>query len=367
MTWFLIDDQPEEARAFADQLSKGPTPLRLAAMLPAEARATLLSGQITPTGLLVDIDLSNAEGERGSGPGLAQDLRVKQRAGEVGEFPIVRFSARAPIERNVKGDPGSDDLFDLKILKETVAQDVRGSQQKLLGLERVYEGLSEADPQNKDALPRLLGLSDTLLIRWSTVSFHDRLLSALQVATHVAAGAFMRGFLSATGLLLSDVVVSYRLGIDMAASDGWRTLIESLPNGYTGIAKDFYARWWARGLDDWWFETMKCERALASMTIEERVEKLKESFGGLIPLRMPEGSAGNCPWRVCSLGLEADPPQYIPIDPAESVRVTPRDDVPPWVDPHQASLRLALQNRDDRRLNRSDLARLEAKHRVKTA
>jgi hypothetical protein len=363
MTWVLVDDSPDEAQSFADQLAKGDYRLAVEVLAPGIARERLLTKTVTPTGVLMDVDLANAPGERGSGPGIAQDMRVKQKAGEINEFPIVRFAARLPVQKNVNGDPGSDDLFDLKILKEEFAAGVASVQRRLIGLQEVYKGLSGCDYRAKDAPNRLLGLDDNDLSRWSHQGFHDRVLSALQVATHVAAGAFMRGFLTPTGLLLSEVVLSYRLGIDSGASgEGWVNLLKQVTCKYKGIGSEYFPRWWSRGLEDWWFDTIKCERALVSLTINERVETLRKSFGNLVPLRMPEGSAGDKPWRPCALSLEADPPGLVPVDPTEAVRITPRADSPAWTDPMYASLRLALQARDDFRINRVDLTRLQRKY-----
>ena len=335
-------------------------------MEPAEARAQLLTGRLAPNGVLIDVELSNAAGEFGSGPGIAQDLRVKQRARAITEFPIVRFAGRGPVERNVKGDPGSDDLFDLKILKEQLAQDLTAIQLGLIGLERVYQGLSGTDATSRDALNQILGLPDEALPRWSHEGFHERLLSALRIGTHVGASAFMRGFLTPTGLLLDERVLAYRLGLDAALSgEHWARLRDGLTFQYRGVAWEYYPRWWSRGLDDWWFEVVQGDRPLVSLTISERIQALTRTFNGLVPLTMPEGSAGERPWRLCALSLEADPPVFIPVDPSESVRFTPRADQPPWTDPAYVSLRSALQERDDFRLNRSDLARLQRRYQAR--
>ena len=366
MSWIFVDDFPSEAKAFADQLAKGDHPLVVDVVSPRDARERLLTRVITPAGVLMDVDLSNALAERGSGPGIAQDLRVKQKAKEIAEFPIVRFAARVPVQKNLEGDPGSDDLFDLKVQKEELTQDEASVQVRLIGLEHVYRGLTGCDLRAGETLNKLLGLSDVELSRWSHKGFHDRLYSALQVATHVAASAFMRGFLTPTGLLLDEAVLSYRLGIDFRRSgEGWTNLRKQLPFDYKGIASEYYSRWWSRGLEDWWLDTIKSERALVSLTIAERIEVLGKTFTGLVPLTMPTGSAGERPWRACALSLEADPPVLIPVDPTEAARLTLRADLPLWTDPVHVSLRLGLQKRDDFRINSSDLARLERKYEVK--
>lgn len=363
MSWLFVDDVPDAAQSFADKLASGDFHVDVKVIDPAGARGQLLTGKAAPHGVLMDVELTAATGELGSGPGIAQDIRVKQKTREIAEYPIVRFAGRAPVERNVKGDPGSDDLFDLKIPKEELAQNLTSVQLQLLGLEQVYAGLIGADLAAKDTINKLLGLDDDQLRRWSHEGFHDRLLSALQITTHVGAGAFVRGFLTPTGLLIAEDVLSYRLGVDPVKSgESWKSLLTQLPFQFKGIAWEYFPRWWARGLEEWWLEDLNSERPLVSLTIAQRVEVLSKNFEGLVRMSMPEGSAGDKPWRLCALSLEADPPVFIPVDPSEAVRLTPRADSPQWTDPMHVSLRLALQRRDDLRLNRSDLARLQKKH-----
>ena len=105
--------------------------------------------------------------------------------------------------------------------------------------------------------------------------------------------------------------------------------------------------------------------SLASLTIPERHELLCNHFrlNGLLPLTMPKGSAGDRPWRLCTLSLEENEPRYVPIDPSVAVRLTPRTDQPPWTDPQYAALGSAMRAVDDLRLNRSDIDRLRRKYR----
>jgi hypothetical protein len=365
MTWIFVDDSPDDAAAFADDLRLEPNALDVEVLLPSAAKERLFGQNFVPDGVLMDVDLSYAPGERGSGPGIAQDIRVKQKAHDISEYPVVRFSYREQIKRNVQGDPASDDLFDLKIQKEEVTTGRDSVKRRLRGIRNIYAQLIAQTPPKPEALTELLKLDNAELAGWSHQAFHDRLLSALQVATHVGASAFMRSFILTTGLLISEEVLSFRLGVDAAASgQAWVDVREGLPFRYSGLASESFDRWWSRGLEDWWFQTVKDECPLVSLSITRRLELLSAKAGitGLVPLQMPRGSAGDKPWRLCALTLEDDPPHLIPVDPAESVRLTPRDDLAPWVDPLYAALGPALQAKGDFRLNRQDLERLRRKH-----
>ncbi len=364
LRWIFVDDMAPEAQAYAAQLSAGDTPIQVDVMAPLEAKEQLLTGRMTPRGVLMDVDLSGAQGEHGSGPGIAQDIRVKQRAGEIKEFPVVRFAGRAPVLKNVQGDSTSDDLFDIKIPKEDLAQQGAGSIRSALeGLCSVYEELGRSRSDDV-VVPELVGLPRDEWSQLGHSGFEDRMLSSLHVATHVAARIFLQTFLTRSGLLIDERMLSVRLGVDVKKSgEHWNGLLEILGYRYTGVGGTFFSRWWARGLDEWWFKNFPDSGPLSSISADERVRLLNEKLGGhLVPLVMSHGSAGARPWRLCSLCLEESPPRFLPIDPSESVRLTPDVDLPPWVDPLYASFGEAIRVKDFR-LNRADIERLKRKHR----
>lgn len=362
--WVFIDDQVQEAESFAQQLGEGANLIQVEVLNPKQARETLLSGQLQPTGVLVDVDLSAIPGEYGSGPGIAQDIRINQKNRKLSEFPVVRFAFRQRVDANVGGDPASDDLFDLKIQKEELARDLDSVQGRLRGAQEIYESLKSHNALVGEALNQFLGLTDEGLDAWSHPALHERIAADLHVAPHVAALLFMRGVLQPTGLLVNESILAFRLGIDKAASGGaWRQLLKELEAvKYHGVASNHFDRWWARGVEDWWLDNVGRGSGLANLDISERHELLKGRFSDLIPLKMPHGSAGDKPWRACTLSLEDEPPQWIPVDPTAAVRVAPRSDLPPWVDPLYAALGPALQSQD-LRVNKEDLARLSKKYR----
>ncbi|MDB4930341.1 MAG: Uncharacterized protein JWM10_2825 [Myxococcaceae bacterium] len=365
--WVFVDDSLEEARSFAGRLGSGPQAIKVVVMSPEEARREILGQRLVPVGVLMDVDLSSSSGELGTGPGIAQDIRVKQRARKIPEFPIVRFAGSARVAENIGDDPTSDDLFDLRIQKEELSQSLVAVQHGLLGLEEVYEVLSAADPMNSEAISKVLGLSQDLLLSWSHSGFHDRLASGRRTALHVAACGFMRGFLMPTGLLVDEQTLAVRLGVDAAASgDAWKALLSKIVAAkYVGAGHEFFVRWWAAGVEDWWFEQFGAASNLAGISIDGRVESLRklDDLQDLVALQMPTISLGQRPWRLCALSLESNPPERVPVDPGQAVAVTPTIDLPAWVDPWCASLGRALERRDDLRLDRADISRLAIMYR----
>lgn len=362
--WIFVDDYAEEAKAFAEEL-EGEGGIKIEVMLPADARKALLADRREPAGVLMDVDLSSVPGEFGTGPGIAQDIRVKQKGGGAKEFPIVRFSAAAPIEKNVRGDPTSDDLFELKVPKSDVKERRYEVVQHLIGLREVYDVVlwgAERRDQNAALLERLFGIPCNRFAEWGHQGMVAKVLAGLEHAPHVAAGAFCRSFLVPYGLLIDQRLLAVRLGIDFVKSqDAWNVLLE-IAQGfrYAGVGGSRFERWWARGLEEWWFMEIDTVTPLASRSVQERYERIveKTKINGLVPLEVPQGEDNSRPWRFCKLGLEQSCTEYIPIDPSGAVRLVSQADFPPWIDPHFACLKLALRGRGDPRINKQDLARL---------
>lgn len=354
--WAFVDDQPGPSAAFADGLSEADSSFEVTVLSPADARKVLLASETEVDGVLVDVDLSDIPGEHGSGPGLAQDIRVNQENGRIGSFPVVRFSFRAKVLENIGGDSSSDDLFDLKIDKEFAARNIPHVRNKLIGCSKIYEEVGDNPSLAPEQLANFLGLSVETLESWTHPEFIARAKSSRSDRPHVAAGLIMR-FLTQSGPLINEALLAVRLGVD-PSSQGWAALRDDLNTvRYTGKGHEYFDLWWARGLEDWWLDTEGAETPLSSMTIEQRIQQLAVKHAGLAPLTMPPESWGKRPWRLCSLSLEEEDPSIIPVDPAFGVRMASRGNLPPWVDPNYAALGVALQHRDDPRLNKADFER----------
>lgn len=359
--WLFVDDQTDAATAIAAQMTKNDFGIEVCTVLPKEFRETVLAGKRNISGALLDVELSDAVGEFGSGPGIAQDIRVKQRSGEVEEFPVVRFARKLKVEKNVGGDTSSNDLFDIKIQKEDLNDGINPVLSQLLGVREVYDQLEGTPELDSAAMMAVLGLGADTLVLWSDDQFRDRLAAERQVAVHTACILYIRTVIMRVGLLIGHEVLSYRLGVDKD-SPGWEALLKELePISYKGAGSSWFRRWWSRGLEEWWFDQFDDARSLAGLTIDERVGRLSSKFDGLNAMAMPKGSAGNRPWRLCELSREATPPRDVPVDPYESVGLLPMGELPTWVDPLSASLGQALGNKD-KRLNGEDLRRLGNKY-----
>ncbi|MBC2666979.1 hypothetical protein H7F51_15785 [Novosphingobium flavum] len=351
--WLLIDDSPEEAASFATGLSKDDA-LKIAPMGAQEAAVAINAGNFSPSGVLMDVDLSNEKGSQQSGPGMAQDIRVAQQKRAVPGFPIVRFSLRDKVLENIGHDSSSDDIFDLKIEKDGLStpEAQSAAQAKLIGVRQLYDALIDEGA----GLLQILGLAEDQWCQWGSTAFQSDFDFGDRV--HLKAGPLVR-MLIHPGLLIDEDMLAVRLGVDLHNSKGWKTLAGELePYTYRGVSSECFPRWWARGIEDWWQEKVVADVPLAGFTIAQRMEHLTAIVTDLVPLQMPKGSLGDRPWRYCLLSKEAQQ-QLVPIDPARAVKVKPRSNMPPWLDPLYAALGVALQNREDPRLDKEDLKRLQ--------
>lgn len=369
MRWILVDDRAQEAGGLAAALTHPAGGFHVDVMEPREAREQVLSGVAQPTGMLIDVDLSSIAGERGSGPGIAQDIRIAQKASRIPEFPLVRYAFRGRVIENIGMDPASDDLFDLLLEKDETAGRANEIRLQLQGVSEIYEGFRRWDGVSKEVWLALLGLSVDQERDWCHGGLFGRMSALRKAGLHVAAGGYLRTVVQVDGPLIDEDLLAIRLGVDVQRSDGasWTSLLGALDSiRYRGVGSAQFRRWWANGLNLWWLDQRKSDETLASFPAQERTEFLSAQFGArLIALEMPAGSPGIRPWSRCALAAEAMPARTIPVDPLEAVRLRPTEDFPSWVDPKYVSLREALRNHADARLDVRDLSRLKQKWDVR--
>lgn len=360
--WLFVDDDPSAA-AYRDAFAEASSPLEIVVVLPSVGRKLLLTGA-NPKGVLMDVELSGEAGEHGTGLGLAQDIRALQKSGGP-EYPVVRFANILPIQRNVSGDPASDDLFDDKISKAEVGKRRDEFARRIIGARTVYEGMFAFEKGKLD-FQKLFNVGELGIEELLHPGLLARLADGLSYATHVAAGTFIRSFLRPPGLLIDRDLLIARLGIRPERAEERWDQIAAFTAGfaYTGLGHEASPRWWARGLELAWMSLKSADSPLPSTPLGERAAVLSKELGvKLTALEMPPISPGDRPWRPCHLSGEQNPPVFLPVDPKYGVRLTPRADLAQWVDPIYASVGMALRNKEDQRLNRRDLDRLAAELR----
>lgn len=349
MQWLFVDDSEGDRDSLASALIA--KQLRVEAISGGQTRERLGRSDLRTSGILMDIDLSNEEGNVGSGLGLTADIRAAQYREEIPSFPIVRFSFREQVARNIGRDSSSDDLFDLKMDKDNL--DSTAAVRTLTGVGDVYSALAEPDSDLTD----VFGLDQQKWQLWGNPDFEKDFAGADR--KYLKARLVVQSLLF-PGMLVCEDMLAARLGIHRERTQAWVALRTEAASsfGYRGAGANSFPRWWARGLEMWWDE-LNSESPLAAATVQERHGLLAEQFPGLQPLQMPTGSPGSRPWRRCEMVYEATG-KFSPVDPSRAVGLHPPMTFPVWIDPMYASLGQALRHTEDPRLNKGDLSRLRS-------
>ncbi|MGJ5083583.1 hypothetical protein [Bradyrhizobium sp. HKCCYLS3013] len=357
--WFVVDDQ-EEVDAYCDTFNEvvEESGFEWKRMNPSEVGDRLFSRtRERIAGVLVDIDLSSDPGTKGTGLGVAQDLRAKQKSGSVADYPLVRFANPVPVGRFVGADPVSNDLFDLLVSKESARKDAVAVTRRCIALTAIYDELLARRSFTEKRFSEMCGLTLKQYELWSDERLFQRMQAGMAKgagAVHVGAGAFVRTFLEPAGLLIDEDLVAVRLGVDAIRSGAsWKALLSRINSAaYRGVGSEAFNRWWARGLDAFWYSIDK-ESFLQELTAAERVERLCARFKlrSLVALSDSQRRF----WRLCALSRERG--RLVPIDPRGAISLVPAVVREPWLDPEQAALDVALMHKDDVRLDKNDLKR----------
>ena len=119
---------------------------------------------------------------------------------------------------------------------------------------------------------------------------------------------------------LGERLLAIRLGVDLEASgDAWNALKSALGQAsYSGLGAEGFDRWWARGIEAFWF-SIDPESHPHQLTVSERASRLKTRPGleRVVALELSEESPGDRYWRVCTLSKEKG--RFLPLDPRYAV------------------------------------------------
>ena len=357
-TWFVVDDQPDDVKPFCASFLRETEGRSYdwRVLSPSQAGTALFGLPEDPlAGVLIDIDLSREI--LGTGLGLAQDLRAKQKNNEIADYPIVRFANLDPVKKYVGADPVSDDLFDLFIGKDRARQYPRAIVDECIAVRMVYDIL-EPRKFTEEEFARVCGLAPERFEVWGDIRFYQRVSTRLDAALHAGAGTYIRSFLLPDGLLIGEDLLAVRLGVDREASGQyWETLKSAFRSAsYEGPGAAAFERWWARGIEAIWFSIDPGDY-LHELTVTERISKLSEHFAleGLVPLQPSNESPGDRYWRLCTLSKERS--RIVPVDPRNGVNLTSAVQPDPWLEPEQAALGIAAMEQGDARLAKLNLKR----------
>lgn len=274
-------------------------------------------------GLILDLWLhqfANTKGEKANyrAPTLAQQLRTLGTEGKLEEFPIVLWSDDQKLKKSYSSDESAHDLFDLTCSKEDLAKtEIRS--QIALQLESLVSGYRKIRQvrANNTRLYKFLGFSEP-------PDFLDPRINEFFEAregrppVHEYARFILKELLLVQGVLIDELTVAARLGVDAKASNSWDKLKNLLQSGeYQGAFKEGWSRWWAVSLESWWRSLADDMPPLQATPAPKRIELIREHTK-LRELRAAKPIAKNYSgafWTVCqATGKPLDPRDGLIID-----------------------------------------------------
>jgi hypothetical protein len=288
--YLCIDDQPEQyIQPLLERLSGYSTDLQFDRMHPQEFVHQFqliqgLAGEGPCFGLLVDLRLdqdSDADGNKVyyRGPTLAQELRTRMAEGELPSFPIILWSMNDNIVHSYAPDSSSHDLFDAVYAKDD-GQHPLDEQvaSEMVTLAVGYHQLTKLSQENNPIpLDAVIGL-----LEGDREYLDPRLISYLKdKAVYELAGKVVNTLLRSEGVLISDLMLAARLGVDIEKSgDHWVALLQNMSGcQYTGVFHEGWSRWWMHRIEAFWSELVAYKGSLRKYTAIERVSVLNEKFG----------------------------------------------------------------------------------------
>lgn len=303
-------------------------------------------------GLLLDLRLDQIANEESkikvpfTATVYAQHIRTLVTNGDIcKDIPIVLFSTDDKLKKVYSIDLTSQDLFDRYIEKTKIPYNAKS---KLISLAKGYIEIN-----NDKKIDKLLSLNnldyidDRLFARYS---------DGLLIPTHEYAQTILKDLIYPQGILINELMLSSRLGIDVEKSEDWKKLQDYFKNAkYKGVFSDGWCRWWMYLIDDIFYE--KTENYLSYLDANERVELLKKitGFKKLVAADPIRENHSNRFWTYCKV-LEK------PLDPLEGFKINNPIDPKPWQEYDYCSLLSILEQKYKNKgltIHPSDRERLE--------
>lgn len=256
-------------------------------------------------------------------PPLAQMIRTLASEGTIPDLPIILCSTEDKIKDSFSRDFTSHDLFDWTFLKDDINVETID---KIVSLINGYEILNANKKDFSSSLQRDYDELDERIL--------SRFIIEDNPPIHEISRVIFKEIVQPTGVLVSELTLASRLGIDIAESKKqWKDLIDKHFSSarYTGVFNESWNRWWNDKVIDI-FEELTNEN-LASLDATSRVSLLIEhtDFKELIAAKPIELFESNNYWNICEITKN-------PLDPFEGFKISGKEEPKPWQDYSYVSL-----------------------------
>lgn len=289
-------------------------------------------------GLILDLrldDYPNEDQQKANfrGTSLAQEIRTRQKEGNLHPFPIILFSGNDKIEQSLENS--GKDLFDICIDKGSINGDsYLNFRPKFYALAEGYKTIAESIKDVKVLLNIELSYIDE--------RFLFEFEKCLNYPTHIVSSFILKELIEKQGLLIDEQILAAKLGVDISNSEDWQKLLDSIyQTKYMGIFHQGWNRWWMPLVETWWQETISEKLYLRSTPALKRVELIKEITGlaGLNPADKIEKADSTEFWTICR-GYNK------PLDPVDGLMIEGQENLFPWQEPEYVSIDAALKRKN---------------------
>lgn len=259
----------------------------------------------------------------------AQHIRTLVTNGDIKkDIPIVLFSTDEKLNKVYSIDLTSQDLFDRYIEKTRIPENAKS---KLISLAKGYIEIGD----NK-TISKLLCLDNLDFIDGRVFA---RYSDDLNIPTHEYVQTILKDLIYPQGILINELMLSSRLGIDIEKSKDWQKLKDYFEEAkYKGVFSDGWSRWWMYLIDDIFYE--KTETYLSYLDANERVELLKKitNFQELVVAEPIKESYSTRFWTYCKIIKK-------PLDPLEGFKINNPIEPKPWQEYDYCSLYAILEEK----------------------
>lgn len=284
-------------------------------------------------GLILDLkldDMPNGNNQRANfrGTSLAQEIRTRQKEGELKSFPIVLFSANDKTQQAL--EKSGKDLFDILIDKSKLNDKTFPIfTPQLIDLPKGYKMLYDSAE-----ITEILKVDENLIDSRFVYEFKEMEKSPV----HIQSRFLITELLAKQGLLIDEDILAARLGIDKPKSTDWPKLQGLLTDAkYKGVFCNGWPRWWMHLIERWWKESIKSDIYLRSTSASERVEIITQATGltQLVAATKIDKADSDEFWTICK-------GHGLPLDPVDGLLIQGQDNLYSWQEPEYVSVDAAL-------------------------
>lgn len=338
MKYYYIDDHADAARSFALGFSQNDIFVEIIPINNFEEAISNLVSKNDIEGLILDHKLEEFSTPNGGnlsfrGTSIAQEIRNRQKSTEqaykVKEYPIFLLSATDNILRLL--DTTGEDLFDIIISKDELKTTTYIDYiTKMKACSSAYARIRK----DNGNINKILNI-EISKINFQFSEFYDENLRIKPI--HEIAMFLLRQLILKRGLLIDELTLAARFGIDKSASSDWDNLKEIIIHSkYSGAYSDAYDRWWMSLLNIWWQEISP--KSLRILTSEERIKVIADKYQlkELYPIKPLPRAKSPYYWTICK-GLD------YPIDEMDGVIIANQSNLYSWQEPDYVSIEEALK------------------------